>query len=40
MSRTVFCESLDVLRNLQQSYGPTERFLLRRLEGLAGVLVS
>jgi len=40
VSLTVFREYLDVLRNVQQSYGPAERFLLRRLEGLEGVLVS
>jgi pSer/pThr/pTyr-binding forkhead associated (FHA) protein len=32
---------LDVLRNgSQRQFGPAERFLLRRLEGLEGVLVS
>lgn len=40
VSLTVFREYLDVLRGLQQSFGPAERFLLRRLEGLEGVLVS
>ena len=39
-SLTVFREYLEVLRGMQQGFGPAERFLLRRLEGLEGVLVS
>jgi hypothetical protein len=35
-----FREYLDVMRSIQHQLGPAERFLLRRLEGLEGVLVS
>jgi hypothetical protein len=40
VSLTVFREYLDVLRDVQHGFGPAERFLLRRLEGLEGVLAS
>ena len=40
VSLTAFREYLEVLRNVQHGFGPAERFLLRRLEGLEGVLVS
>ncbi|MEO8180555.1 MAG: FHA domain-containing protein [Deltaproteobacteria bacterium] len=40
VSLTVFREYLEVLRNVQHGFGPAERFLLRRLEGLEGVLAS
>jgi pSer/pThr/pTyr-binding forkhead associated (FHA) protein len=40
VSLTVFREYLEVLRGMQPNFGPAERFLLRRLEGLEGVLVS
>jgi len=40
VSLSVFREYLDVLRGVQQGFGPAERFLLRRLEGLEGVLAS
>lgn len=40
VSLTEFREYLDVLRTSQNSFGPAERFLLRRLEGLEGVLAS
>ena len=40
VSLTVFREYLDVLRGMQHNFGPAERFLLRRLDGLEGVLVS
>lgn len=35
-----FRRYLDVLRGMSAGYGPAERFLLRRLEGLEGVLSS
>lgn len=40
VSLTQFREYLEVLRSTQHQLGPAERFLLRRLEGLEGVLVS
>lgn len=40
VSLTVFREYLDVLRSVQHGFSPAERFLLRRLEGLEGVLAS
>jgi hypothetical protein len=35
-----FRRYLEAMRAAQQTFGPNERFLLRRLEGLEGVLVS
>jgi hypothetical protein len=35
-----FRRYLDMLRATQHTFGPAERFLVRRLEGLEGVLVS
>jgi hypothetical protein len=35
-----FREYLEVMHAIQHQLGPAERFLLRRLEGLEGVLVS
>lgn len=40
VSLTQFRQYLDVVRRIQHQLGPAERFLLRRLEGLEGVLVS
>lgn len=40
VSLTLFREYLEIARSLQHQLGPAERFLLRRLEGLEGVLVS
>lgn len=40
VSLKVFRDYLEVLRSVQQGFGPAERFLLRRLEGLEGVLAS
>ncbi len=40
VSLTEFRAYLEVLRRNQHQLGPAERFLLRRLEGLEGVLVS
>ena len=40
VSLSQFRAYLDVVRRIQHQLGPAERFLLRRLEGLEGVLVS
>jgi len=37
---TAFRRYLEAMRAAQAGFGPNERFLLRRLEGLEGVLVS
>ena len=40
VSLAEFRRYLDVMRGVQHAFGPAERFLVRRLEGLEGVLVS
>ncbi len=40
VSLAEFRRYLDVMRSVQHGFGPAERFLVRRLEGLEGVLVS
>lgn len=35
-----FRRYIEAMRNAQHTFGPNERFLLRRLEGLEGVLIS
>lgn len=40
VSISEFRRYLDLMHGAQQAFGPAERFLVRRLEGLEGVLVS
>jgi FHA domain-containing protein len=40
VSISAFRRYLELMRSVQHAFGPAERFLLRRLEGLEGVLIS